>query len=255
MNRTKPTEQRYEAYTTEDFEVWKMLYQRQMDTLQTHASSLYLDAAMKTGFNEHEIPEFKRLNLQLGMHTGWRVHVVPEIVPIGDFFRSLSRKNFPATCWLRSRAELDYIEEPDMFHDVFGHVPLLANEHYADFISGFGKLGVKWQNNEMAMEMLGRVYWYTIEFGMLYENGGEKIFGSGIISSIEETRHSVSPGCRKSVFDIKEMLHTPYRTDILQEQYFVIDSFEQLCRALPEIDGYLRDSCQVETAENSHVNI
>ncbi len=235
----KPTAQHYDAYTVEDFLVWKTLYLRQMENLQTHASGLYLEAASRTGFNENEIPEFKRLNLQLGMQTGWRVHVVPEIVPIDDFFRSLARKNFPATCWLRSKAELDYIEEPDMFHDVFGHVPLLANEHYSDFIAGFGKLGLKWQNNEKAMELLGRVYWYTIEFGMLYENGREKIFGSGIISSSEETQHSIDGASGKKVFDIKEMLNTPYRSDILQEQYFVIDSFEQLCQALPEIDTEL----------------
>jgi len=174
--------------------------------------------------------------------TGWRLTVVPELVPQKQFFELLARKIFPATCWLRTMRELDYLEEPDMFHDVFGHAPLLVNSAYAQFMEGFGKLAVKWSHHPEAIALLGRIYWFTIEFGLLREQNENKIFGAGIISSIEESKHSISNECNKIEFDIEKMLATDYRTDTLQNDYFVINSFEELCAALPVIEALLREN-------------
>ncbi|PZF71796.1 phenylalanine 4-monooxygenase [Taibaiella soli] len=239
MQRHKPLAQLYSAYTTEDFQVWQLLFKRQMNLLRPQASKLYLKALEDIGFNGDEIPHFEKMNKRLESFTGWKVVVAPELVPQREFFQLLSQKIFPATCWLRTMAELDYIEEPDMFHDVFGHVPLLTNEAYADFMEGFGKLAMKWIDVPEIIALLGRVYWFTIEFGLLHEKNMPKIFGAGIISSPGETANSLSDASVKLSFDITQMLSTDYRTDILQPVYFTIKSFEQLCAALPEIEKSL----------------
>ncbi len=174
MQRNKPTVQDYSKYTPEDFHVWRLLYERQLPFVQANASELYLDALDKIGFNEDEIPHFENTTKRLQQYTGWQLQVVPELVPQKDFFEMLTNKIFPATCWLRALEELDYIEEPDMFHDVFGHVPLLVNSAYASFMQDFGKLAMKWIDTPEAIPILARVYWYTIEFGLLSENGKEQ---------------------------------------------------------------------------------
>lgn len=239
MQRHKPTAQHYSAYTTEDFNVWTLLFKRQMNLLQPHASQLYLKAIDDIGFKAHEIPHFGKTNERLRSFTGWQITVAPELVPQKEFFELLSQKIFPATCWLRTMAELDYIEEPDMFHDVFGHIPLLTNTAYAAFMEGFGKLAMKWVEVPEMIALLGRVYWFTIEFGLLREHRQAKIFGAGIISSPGETANSLSDQSARHPFDIAQMLSTDYRTDIVQPDYFVIDSFDQLCAALPEIERSL----------------
>ena len=151
----------------------------------------------------------------------------------------LASRVFPATCWLRTMEELDYLEEPDMFHDVFGHAPLLSNTSFAVFMEAFGKLALQWVHHPEALKMLSAFYWFTVEFGLLSEDGTIKIFGSGIISSVGETQHVLHDQSLKVPFDIQSMMSTPYRTDKVQERYFVIDSFEQLCNALPAIEEYL----------------
>jgi len=239
MQRNKPTVQDYSAYTPEDFHVWRMLYERQLPFVQANASELYLDALDKIGFNADEIPHFNETTKRLQHYTGWQLIVVPELVPQKDFFEMLMKKTFPATCWLRALEELDYIEEPDMFHDVFGHVPLLVNSAYAEFMQNFGKLAMKWIDIPEAIPILARVYWFTIEFGLLHEDGKNKIFGAGIISSIGETQHVFKEESEKVPFNIRQMLTTEYRIDTLQPRYFVIDSFEQLCNAIPQIDKQL----------------
>jgi len=239
MQRNKPIIQDYSTYTPEDFYVWRLLYERQLPFVQANASELYLDALDKIGFHASEIPHFEETTQRLQQHTGWQLIVVPELVPQKDFFEMLTHKTFPATCWLRTLEELDYIEEPDMFHDVFGHVPLLVNSAYATFMQNFGKLAMKWIDTPEAIPILARVYWFTIEFGLLHENEKNKIFGAGIISSIGETQHVFKEESQKVPFNIKEMLTTEYRIDTLQPTYFVIDSFEQLCNAIPQIDKQL----------------
>ncbi|MFA6059408.1 MAG: phenylalanine 4-monooxygenase [Taibaiella sp.] len=249
--RIKPTAQVYSHYAVSDFEVWKLLWDRQGAYLPAYASKLYLEALVDIGFTGDEIPDFEKTNKRLMKTTGWQLTVAPELVPDADFFRLLARRVFPATCWLRTMEELDYLEEPDMFHDVFGHAPLLINRHFATFMEAFGKLALQWVHHAEALKMLSAFYWFTVEFGLLYEDDNIKIFGSGIISSVGETQHVLHDQSLKLSFDIHSMMNTPYQTDKVQNQYFLIDSFEQLCDALPEIEEYLNQIFEQKTITKS----
>lgn len=248
--RIKPTVQVYSSYISADFEVWSVLWKRQMNHLSGHASQLYLDALADIGFNQAEIPDFNRTNERLLSLTGWQLTVAPELVPDAEFFRLLSQRIFPATCWLRTMEELDYLEEPDMFHDVFGHAPLLTHKPYALFMEAFGKLALTWIDRPEVLRLLSAFYWFTVEFGLLAEAGKLKIFGSGIISSVGETLHVLQDTTVKLPFNIELMMHTSYRTDQVQEQYFVIGSFEELCHALPEMERYLTRIFATEKISN-----
>ncbi len=231
----RPTTQIYSDYTTEDFRVWKILMERQMNILSPIVSQYYLDAVNVVGFTPDKIPDFTHVNKTLEKHTGWSLHVVPNISPQKEFFEFLSLKQFTATCWLRTFEQLDYIEEPDMFHDVFAHVPLLSNESYCNFFKGISDIALDHIDNPAAIMLLGRIYWFTIEFGLIREMNQLKIYGAGIISSNGETKHCLSDASEKIEFDVDKILNTDFRTDILQDKYFVIDSFDQLYNALPEI--------------------
>ncbi|MBK6399734.1 MAG: phenylalanine 4-monooxygenase [Bacteroidetes bacterium] len=233
MNR--PNSQIYSDYTDEDFRVWKILFDRQMDILSQTVSRNYLDALKIVNFRNDKIPDFNEVNSTLNDLTGWNLHVVPNISPQKEFFKYLSEKKFTATCWLRSFEQLDYIEEPDMFHDVFAHVPLLSNTAYCNFFKGISDIALEHIDDPKAIELLGRIYWFTIEFGLIRENDKLKIYGAGIISSNGETKHCLSNECEKLNFDVNKIMSTDFRTDILQDKYFVIDSFDQLYNALPEI--------------------
>lgn len=237
--RIKPTRQIYTDYTAEDFKVWRILFERQMDYLQNHAVGTYLEALEQIGFHAAEIPDFEKTNRRLKAATGWRLTVAKELVPQDEFFQLLSERIFPATCWLRTFEELDYLEEPDMFHDVFGHAPLLMHPEYADFMQAFGKLALKWIQHPEAISLFSRVYWFTIEFGLMADGAADKIFGAGILSSLEESRHAMSKGSIKVPLNTLQMLDTPYRTDVLQETYFLMQSFDQLSESLSELETAL----------------
>ena len=233
------TEQIYSNYTTEDFAVWKTLYNRQMEILQPSVSSSYLDALHKVNFRANHIPDFREVDGILNPATGWGMQVVPNICPQKEFFQFLSAKKFTATCWLRTMAQLDYLEEPDMFHDVFGHVPLLSNAAYCEFFRGLSNIALQFIDNPTAIDLLSRVYWFTIEFGMLREQGEVKIYGAGIISSHSETLNCLNQATTKLDYDVSTMMHTPYRNDIIQDKYFVMNSFDQLYDSLPKIRSCL----------------
>jgi len=234
--RTKPLEQVYKHYTEEDFEVWKILFDQQMKNLESHVSLDFLEALEKVKFRADRIPDFNEVNAILQKETGWGLHTVPNISEQPEFFKLLSQKRFTATCWLRTKEQLDYLEEPDMFHDVFAHTPLLSNEAYCKFFKSMGDLAMKHIHNPLIVEKLGRLYWFTIEFGMIYENRNMKAYGAGIISSAGETRNALSNRVQKFDFQIEKLFDTNFRTDILQDKYFVIDSFEQLLAAVPKIE-------------------
>lgn len=227
--------QHYENYTTGDFEVWKILFHRQMNNLQGKVADAFLDALKKIGFSEEKIPDFEEIKKRLAPLTGWSLKVVPNISPQKEFFMALSQKQFTATCWLRKKSQLDYIEEPDMFHDVFGHVPLLTDKNYTAFFKGISEIALENIENEKIIEALGRLYWFTIEFGLMEENGKIKIYGAGIISSSGETENCLSEHVQRQDFDVKIIMNTSFRNDVIQNNYFVIRSFEQLYRSLPEI--------------------
>lgn len=240
----RPTKQIYSDYTEQDFEVWKILFERQMKSLEKTVSSEFLKALKTIHFSANKIPDFQEVNKTLGSLTGWSLEVVPNISPQKIFFQFLSQKKFTATCWLRTLNQLDYIEEPDMFHDVFAHVPLLTNSSYCDFFKGISEIALEHFDNPKAIELMGRVYWFTIEFGLIRENNDLKIYGAGIISSAGETRHCLDPAIPKIEFNVDKILNSDFRTDILQDKYFVIDSFDQLYHSLPEIRVSLQEMIQ-----------
>jgi len=241
MERNRPSTQNYELYTPEDLRVWRTLFERQVELLSHHGSPTFLGCIEKVGFHADAIPNFIEVNTLLQPLTGWQLTVVPGLVQPKDFFGLLAQKIFPATCWLRTEAELDYIEEPDMFHDVFGHVPLLADDNYARFMQAFGQMALQWIDDGEMIDLLSRLYWYTVEFGMIQENDEVKIYGAGIISSPGEALHSVAAGTPRPSFSPAHMLATTYRTDVMQEQYFVINCFSQLFNALPEVAAIINN--------------
>jgi phenylalanine-4-hydroxylase len=235
MERIKPAHQVYSNYTPEDFMVWNILFNRQMTNLSATASKDYLDAVKMVGFCEDEIPNFEKINQTLARTTGWKIITVQGICPPAEFFQLLANKTFTCTCWLRTMEELDYLEEPDMFHDVFGHVPLLTNQAYCDFFQSLGVLAVQHIHNQEVIDMLERLYWFTIEFGLIKEEGDLKIYGSGIISSVGETKHALGKASRKHAFNAEAIMHKSFRTDIMQDDYFVIESFKELLGCLPVV--------------------
>ncbi|MGZ3865315.1 MAG: phenylalanine 4-monooxygenase [Bacteroidia bacterium] len=243
--KTKPTTQLYSNYTQEDFEVWKILFDRQMKNLENNVSLDFLEALERVKFRADKIPDFIEVNGILQKQTGWGLHTVPNISAQPEFFNLLAQRKFTATCWLRSKQQLDYLEEPDMFHDVFAHTPLLSNDAYCKFFKAMGDLAMKHINNPAVIEKLGRLYWFTIEFGMIYENRNMKVYGAGIISSSGETKNALSNKVQKYDFSIEKVFNTDFRTDILQDKYFVIDSFEELLASVPKIESAVEELTMV----------
>jgi phenylalanine-4-hydroxylase len=238
--KNRPTTQVYSDYTAQDFSVWKILFERQMHILQPIVSKEYLAALKKVQFSKDKIPDFLEVNAILKFTTGWSLVVVPAISPQKEFFEFLSQKKFTSTCWLRTMEQLDYLEEPDMFHDVFAHVPLLCNQNYVDFFKGISDIALKHIDKPEIIELLGRIYWFTIEFGLIKENGQLKIYGAGIISSKGETEFCLSKKAIHKDFDVQTIFNTSFRTDIIQDKYFVIESFEQLYNSLGQIEKLIQ---------------
>jgi phenylalanine-4-hydroxylase len=246
--KKRPTQQVYSEYTEQDFSVWKILFERQMNILQPIVSKEYLKAIEQVKFCKDKIPDFREVNAILKAATGWSLVVVPNISPQKEFFEFLSQKKFTSTCWLRTMEQLDYLEEPDMFHDVFAHVPLLCNQSYVDFFKGISDIALRHIDNPAVVELLGRIYWFTIEFGLIREDGKLKIYGAGIISSKGETEFCLGDQAIRSCFDVATIFNTGFRTDRIQEEYFVIDSFEQLYNSLPQIEEFVQAYIEKEVA-------
>ncbi|GAA4369661.1 phenylalanine 4-monooxygenase [Hymenobacter saemangeumensis] len=234
-----PLQQDYTAYTADDRWVWHTLFERQLQVLPQVASARFLDGIPRVGFVADKIPDFDEVNPRLLLATGWRLVAVPGIVDDRTFFELLAARQFPATTWLRTPAQLDYLEEPDMFHDVFAHVPLLTDRFFADFLQQLGVLALRFLHHAEAVELLARLYWFTVEFGLIAEAGGLRIYGAGILSSGGETRFCLSEEPRRQPFDVAEVLATPFAKDRFQEVYFVIDSYEQLVAAVPVLEAEL----------------
>jgi phenylalanine-4-hydroxylase len=174
-------------------------------------------------------------------HTGWKIYAVPGLIPNGSFFKLMVYKRFGATTWIRKREQLDYLEEPDLFHDTFGHIPLLADPVIAQYLHALALIAERHVNQEEVIEQIARLYWYTIEFGLVQEDGEIRICGAGILSSIGETRFALSPAANRVPFDLEQIIATPYIKDHFQEQYFVLDSMEQLTDAVIELDQHLKE--------------
>lgn len=220
--------QDYDLYTHEDLQVWTMLYDRQYPQLDNVAVSDFKEGLSQIGFSSTKIPNFKIVNQRLAVLTGWSIKVVPGIINEYDFFNMLAKKEFPSTTWLRKLNQLDYLPEPDMFHDAFGHMPLLSNPTFCSFFQSLGQLGLKYINHHEALKMLGRIYWFTIEFGLINTADGLRIYGAGILSSSGETAYSLSGKAEYLPFDIIKIMHTSFENDRIQDKYYVIDDFKQL---------------------------
>ncbi|MCJ8167642.1 phenylalanine 4-monooxygenase [Pontibacter sp. E15-1] len=234
-------QQVYQNYTPEDQEVWQVLFSRQMQELPKQASKEFMEGLDVVEFKEAGIPNFEDVNAILRKINGWEVVAVEGIVDDKIFFGLLSDRKFPATTWLRKMSELDYLEEPDMFHDVFGHVPLLSNAAVTQFLQALSQIGYQHADNPVAIEFLSRIYWFTIEFGLIRENNELRIYGAGILSSVGETRFSLSNAPQHFAYSIDQILDTPYRKDTFQDRYFVIDSYEQLLGSIDEIKTKLEE--------------
>ena len=227
--------------------VWQLLFERQMQKLPSIASKVYLEGIEKAGFVADHIPDFeKETNPRLQKLTGWSVVGVSGLVPIKEFFELLADRKFPASTWLRNIEQLDYLEEPDMFHDTFGHVPLLTNQAFCNFLAEFSKISLRYINDDYAIKLLQKLYWFTVEFGLIRENQQTKIYGGGIISSSGESIYSLYSGVPERVpYSIEEIFETEVKIDAYQKKYFVIDSYEQLFQSLPKFEEILKQQLLV----------
>lgn len=221
--------QLYENYTKEDFKVWKTLFERQVKNLQDKSCEEYLICLtqMKEVLNANNVPNFEGLNALLFSTTGWKVDVVPGLIPVDEFFNLLSQKRFCSSTWLRKMEQLDYLEEPDMFHDIFGHIPLFMNKDYAAFAQKMGELGVKYSQDEQIVKELQRIYWFTVEFGLVKEQG-TKIYGAGIISSFGETNFVYTDEPEIIPFSLEEVIATDFCNSEIQTKYFLLESMDNL---------------------------
>jgi len=229
--------QEYSRYTQDDFEVWEILFNRQIEQLQPLASEAYLKGIEKVKFSAHKIPNYLEVNKLLMNLTGWQIHVVPGLIDNRPFFELMQNKKFCASTWLRKREQLNYLEEPDMFHDIFGHVPLLSNQSICHFLQELARIALRFIDKPQAIEFIARLYWYTIEFGLIREDEKLKIYGAGILSSAGESLYSLqSSQPQRLDYNIQQIFDTPYIKEHYQEQYFVIDSYEQLFNSIPCIE-------------------
>ncbi len=232
-------DQDWSAYTGEDHAIWRALFERQSKLLPGRACAEYLAGLQDLGVAAEGIPDFARLSDIMERATGWRIVAVPGLVPDDVFFAHLAARRFPATNWIRSPAQMDYLQEPDVFHDVFGHVPILMNPVFADYLQAYGRGGLK-ALSLGALPKLARLYWYTVEFGLIATPEGLRIYGAGIVSSHGESVYSLeSPKPKRIAFDLLRIMRTQYRIDAFQDAYFVIENFDQLFDATgPDFTPY-----------------
>ena len=229
---TTVVEQPWSGYTQGDHATWAALFRRQRELLVGRACREFIANQQRFGMTPDAIPRFDDLNRVLKAATGWQLIGVEGLLPELDFFDHLANRRFPVTWWIRRPDQIDYISEPDLFHDLFGHVPLLLEPMFADYMQAYGAGGVKAHGiGPEALVNLTRLYWYTVEFGLIKQDG-LRIYGSGIVSSKGESIHCLeSPSPNRLGFDLLRIMRTRYRIDTFQKTYFVIDSFEQLMRA------------------------
>lgn len=237
MREDYTIDQNWSAYTDQDHDLWRRLYARQIDLIERYACQDYIDAVHAIDMGGR-IPRFDAASEWLEAQTGWRIVAVPGLIPEDVFFNHLANRRFPVTDWIRKPEEMDYLVEPDVFHDFFGHVPMLANPAFADFMARYGECGRQAIRDD-TVQHLARLYWYTAEFGLVRQGNtktadrGLKIFGAGILSSSTETLYAIDDARPNRVgFDADRIMRTDYRLDDLQASYFVVEDFADLFHAL-----------------------
>jgi len=220
--------QRPDLYSDEEQAVWRLLVERQTALAQQHACDEFLRGLETLGIGD-TIPDFEEVNAKLEKLTGWRIVGVPGLIPDNAFYDHLAHRRFPVTVWIRTRGEIDYLVEPDLFHDFFGHVPLLSDKVFADYMQLYGQRGVEAGSK---IDLLARLYWYTVEFGLIRTRKGLKAYGAGILSSAAEVKHALQGShVERLPFEAATVMHRPYVIDKLQNTYFVLDDFRQLFEA------------------------
>lgn len=225
-------DQEWARYTTAEHDRWDRLLARQARLLAGRACPAFLQALDRLSLSDGGIPHFDRLSERLSARTGWQVVAVPDLVPDRIFFEHLANRRFPAGAFIRDEAQFDYLEEPDVFHDVFGHVPMLADPVFADFMQAYGQAGLA-AARDGHIARLARLYWYSVEFGLIRHGEGLRIFGAGILSSAREAVHALEdPAPQRIAFRPERVMRTAYRIDDLQQVYFVIEDFGQLLETL-----------------------
>ena len=224
-------EQDYSAYTADQHAVWAELVQRRMPQLRQHACQEYLEGFELIGLREDRLPDLKAVSSRLQPRTGWQSTPVSGFLPPGAFFEMLSARMFPTTTWLRSRDSLEYTPEPDIFHDVFGHVPMHAHPIFGDFLQHYGQICAGLITNPIALERMGRVFWFTVEFGVIRQNGELKVYGSGLISSHGECTRVLAGGCEVCDFDLDAVMNQQFDTGAMQPVLYAVESFDQIYEA------------------------
>jgi phenylalanine-4-hydroxylase len=206
---------------------WAKLYERQSKIVAHRGAQEYLDGIEALHMPADRIPQLPEINKYLEKLTGWNVVQVPALIGYDKFFHLLANRQFPAATFIRTPEQMDYLQEPDIFHEIYGHCPMLTNSVYADFMQAYGKLGLN--ASEYEQRMLARVYWFTVEFGLIATDAGLRIYGGGILSSMGETPYALeSPLPQRRHFNLMDALRTPYRIDIFQTVYFVINDYQEL---------------------------
>lgn len=230
---TGVVEQPWDGYSHTDHEVWDTLFQRQRELLPKRACAEFLDGVQRFGLGNGGIPKFDDITRLLRRTTGWELVAVEGLLPDEVFFDHLAHRRFPVSWWIRKPDQLDYLSEPDLFHDLFGHVPLLLNPVFADYMQAYGQGGMKaFAIGPEALMNLTRLYWYTVEFGLINTDAGMRIYGAGIVSSKGESIYSLDSAAPNRIgFDLSRVMSTRYKIDTFQQTYFVIDNFEQLFEA------------------------
>ncbi len=226
--------QHWDRYTQENHEVWATLVARRMESLGSQASEVFLNGVRLLGFDQLQVPRLENVNAKLGPLTGWQSRGVPGYLPAKSFFACLAKREFPTTIVIRPQELLEYLPEPDIFHDVFGHVPLHADPVFADFLQTYGKAALH-TNNPNHIERLARLFWFTVEFGLIRENGQTKLYGSGLISSLGESFHALeSANVDRRPFDLDRVCDTPFEIDHYQPILYELECFEQLRDGMSE---------------------
>lgn len=228
-------QQDYAAYTEEQHAVWAELVGRVLPNVQKHAAREYLEGFEIIGLQPDRLPNLAAISRRLAPRTHWSSTPVSGFLPAPAFFEMLANRLFPTTTWLRSRESLEYTPEPDIFHDVFGHVPMHAHKVFGDFLEHYGRVCAA-TSDAMVLEKLGRLFWYTVEFGLIRQGGEIKVYGSGVISSQGECRNVISGGCAVHDFSLGEVLETPVKVDELQKLLFAVESFDQIYEAMGEAE-------------------
>ena len=232
-------EQDLRAYTAEQHGLWAELVSRRMPQLRESACTEYLEGFELIGLREDRLPDLAAVSARLEPRTGWQSTPVSGFLPADAFFEMLAARMFPTTTWLRARESMEYTPEPDIFHDVFGHVPMHAHKVFGNFLQHYGRVCAGLMDDPAALERMGRLFWFTVEFGLIREAGEVKVYGSGLISSHGECSRVLAGGCEVRDFDLDMVLETPVDTGAMQPVLYAVESFEQIFEATKLAEGRL----------------